>query len=264
MPEYSPSKSAWQSTSLILALSPTIVLEDFPKARPSSTATARGYVSGVDPQGVRYWPKYPYIKIYVDGSYVAEGNGDVNGGYAVNFVTPAVEGVYTVRADFIEGNYEVSGELLDGYPAWLYLYGSSASKSLRSLLLVATTLSIALDKTQVLPGQTLTISGYLKTDVGAALAGYDVRIWERLGGASGLLTTVKTGSDGKYSYSRPFTAADLQGLYEYQAEFLGVETFAGSLSSWSKSMFLAEAVFPWIAVAEIVIGTLGIVLVKVR
>lgn len=263
MPEYSPSKSAWQSTSFILALSPTITLVDFPKARPSSTATARGYVEGVDAEGVRYWPKYPYIKVYVDGVYVAEGNGDVGGSYAIDFLTPAAEGVYTVRADFIEGNYEVTGELLDGYPAWLYLYGSSASKSLRSLLLVATTLSIALDKTQVLPGKTLGISGYLKTDAGLALADYNIRIWERFGATSGILATVKTASDGKYSYSRPFTSSDAQGLYDYQAEFLGVETFAGSLSSWSTAT-LAEAAFPWIALAEIAIGMAGIVLVKVR
>ena len=264
MPEYSPSKSAWQSTSFILALSPTIYLEDFAKARPNITVTARGYVQGVDADGVRYWPKYPYVKIYLDGVYVAEGNGDVNGGFAIDFTTPSAEGIYTVRADFIEGTYEVTGEVLDGYPASLYLYGSSASKSLRSLLLVATILSIALDKTQVLPGRALLITGYLTTDAGVALGGYDVRIWERFGATSGILTTVKTASDGKYSYSRSFTAADLQGLYDYQAEFLGIETFAGSLSAWSPMVNLTEVGWAWIGLGEILIGTLGIILVKVR
>ena len=157
------------------------------------------------------------------GGTLASGNVSIGGSGGTVFVT----------LNCSMPNHDTTFRFRTGYTdAFGYnVQTSSVDVVVALFVLVATALTLGLNKTNVVPEETVTASGKLtRTDTGAGLASQTVTIIEI--DTSNLVSrqvgSVTTASDGTYSGS--FASNVKPGTYNIQSSFAGGGTLSASVS----------------------------------
>lgn len=108
-------------------------------------------------------------------------------------------------------------------------YGGSASKTIQSIVLVGTNLSLGFSPSSPTPGATVTASGYLsRSDNSQNYSGVSGVTIQLLTSAGSLVASGTTTSTGGYSIS--FTAPSSAGSYVYKTYFAGSGLLSASLA----------------------------------
>lgn len=146
------------------------------------------------------------VKLYNGNSQLATGTTNSNGEYS--FTETLNEGIYSLKVVY------------DGDNSHSNCNSSSISITVRKL---NTNITISTDKSTVYYGQTLTISGVLKNELGNNVANATVKLYN----GNSFVTSTTTNVYGQYSFTRSWS----QGSYSFKVVYEGDTTRAGVTSS---------------------------------